>query len=43
MVICTAQRLTSLWITGAKFETEIPQALKAVFTRGSIKQNPEGA
>lgn len=39
---CTEERLTSLWITGAKFETEIPQAMRAIFTQGSIKQSPEG-
>lgn len=35
--------LTSLWITGAKSETETPQATRAMFTQGSIKQSPEGA
>jgi len=28
-------------MTGAKFEPEIPQATRAIFTQGSIKQNPE--
>lgn len=41
-MICTEERLTSLWITGAKFETETPQATRAMFTQGSIKQSPEG-
>lgn len=38
--ICTEERLH--WTPGAKFETEIPQATRAVFTQGSIKQSPEG-